>query len=586
MYFINGLTQFINRVGIIMRNPLRPVIQSFSPWLNRLRGLFRSVRNPRYLFAPFSRLGQALKGLGGRNPYIRDMLDSIADYRFARQQRHTQQYFLHLAEKSDYSQIHLVNQSNRQRTVVHIGTTIGRSEAHIVLKGTSHEPVELRFKQVNPQKYHGPILLEYIAGVSALQVDGAEMTESAPLQHGSTLVIDKQSYRCELYAWDQLPPVAYLDAAWMTSVGPVRYYNEDAIGIYQHPRATLFAVADGVGGAEAGELVSEFTVQYLLAAFHENVKYDFDWHEVFRVAVDNINREVRRFARLSAFATGTTLTAVVVQGWDAYIVHVGDSRLYLWNAGTLRQVTTDHSRLVTPSGEEAKDNNSPAMQVRTVLVKAVGKRDTIEVDLITLRLQPGDRLLLCSDGLNEQVKGEELVEALATISAAKLPEHLIKLANDRQNTDNISVIALEAQTQNKGRDHWRATPGPRVYVGYNPMWTLRLRPPQDLATRVPVTQRVGPAFRTLVAIAVLGAVFLFGLVLVLDGGRGRLLGADKGTPITILTDTPRPSATLTPTRTPTLTPTPTIARTPPTSTLRPLPTSTLITAGDSSGRDV
>lgn len=561
--------------------------------------LFRTlVRNLNFM-PQINALARSL-GLkaGSRFDIIKDFTDSLDEWRAAREYKELEREYAFAAEKGDYSQIHLTHEGTHQRTVCHIGTSIGRSSNQVVLQRPTHPPVRVQFTQVNPVKYHAPMILEYLEGTSRVLVDATEVRQFAPVSHGSIIMVDADEYRVEMFAWDKLPPIARLNAAYITSAGPVRPYNEDAIGIYQHRRGYFFAIADGVGGGEAGEVISEFAIKFLLATFHANIRYDMDWSEIYKKALDNINAAVRRFSRVSEFATaGSTLTAVVVKGWDAFISHIGDSRLYYYNSHTLRQLTTDHSSSQTIEDDRpAPDGSSRRPTQRMVLDKAIGKRDTIEPDFMALRLQPGDKLLLCSDGLNDRVKLDELQTLMEEMPVNKLPEHLINLANERYNSDNISVIAIEVTGRPAYRDSWQAVPAERVYVGYNPRWSLRLRPHQKPTTDYGTGARISR----------LAALLLLLIVVVLSAYAGITINRNlnafnaAGTATVDAANTaiafqtavpatltarptlppPGPTPTLTPP--PTRTPVPTIA---PTSTFDPGPTSTLAITVESARRD-
>jgi hypothetical protein len=208
-----------------------------------------------------------------------------------------------------------------------------------------------------------------------------------------------------------------------------------------------------------------------------------------------------------------------------------------------------------------------------VLSKAIGKSDSIEPDLMTLRIQPGDRFILCSDGMAERVKLEEMQKLIKEIPPHRLPEHLMRLANERYNADNISVIALEVTSKGEFRDSWRATPSDRVYVNYDARWPLKLTPMNKPRTNTGAVRN--GCFRLILLLIVLAIAVSIGRSL-----QQSALSAYGPTPtvtftvtptVTITpTETPSPTATLT--RTPTATPT---ATTVPTSTLNPVPTSTL-----------
>src|SRR5690606_38139776 len=247
------------------------------------------------------------------------------------------------------------------------------------------------------------LALERIAGSGLLLVDGKVVLTSAPIVNGSVITVGTLQYRCDVVSRGYLPPNPVVQANWITMTGSVRDHNEDAIGIYQHKNTHCFVLADGVGGAEAGEFMSEFAVKRFLAMFHRNVgKPDTDWHELMEDTVKQINADVREFAEQMSIRVGkpvqagSTLVAMIIDGWDAYLVHVGDSRLYYWRAGVLRQTTADHSTFMENIYARIMAGDTTAPIKRNVLLKGIGKDDTIEPDLITLRLQPGDKILMCS----------------------------------------------------------------------------------------------------------------------------------------------------------------------------------------------
>lgn len=138
---------------------------------------------------------------------------------------------------------------------------------------------------------------------------------------------------------------------------------------------------------------------------------------------------------------GTTLTAALVHGGRAHVVHAGDSRCYLYRDGALSQVTEDHSwiaeQLRTGAISEAEAKSS---KFRHVITKSIGFEREIEADMKTVVVQPGDLLLLCSDGLSNYVELDELERIIAMTWYRRLPETLIDLANSRGGDDNITVV--------------------------------------------------------------------------------------------------------------------------------------------------
>lgn len=253
------------------------------------------------------------------------------------------------------------------------------------------------------------------------------------------------------------PPLR-VRVASSTDVGRVRSNNEDSLHagpvVVGAVPATLCLVADGMGGAEAGEVASGVAaeqVQQIVAAAKQPPADDDAWQALLRRAVVEANRQVYALSRTPAGrrGMGTTLTVVAVAGERAHVAHVGDSRAYLLNpAGAASdnspwlQLTTDHSlvaRLVdigqlTP--EEAR-----AHPQRNTLYRAVGTDPQTEVETASYRVQAGDTLLLCSDGLSGYVDDAELarmVEAAPDLDTACA--RLVALANQRGGRDNISVV--------------------------------------------------------------------------------------------------------------------------------------------------
>jgi hypothetical protein len=116
--------------------------------------------------------------------------------------------------KSTFSQIHLVHQKTLRRTVVHIGTTIGRAESEIILDEGGHKPVHLRFAQVNPKEYETPIVLKPVKGDGAVKVDGRDLTAEAPIRYGTVITVGNDAYGCELYAWGKQPKSPFIRASF------------------------------------------------------------------------------------------------------------------------------------------------------------------------------------------------------------------------------------------------------------------------------------------------------------------------------------------------------------------------------------
>jgi protein phosphatase len=248
-----------------------------------------------------------------------------------------------------------------------------------------------------------------------------------------------------------------------SDVGQVRSNNEDVFyagelhsGDGLH--ATLLMVADGMGGAEAGDVASsmarDIVKQELVNALNqqERPQDDTAWQELLERSVISANRQIYAAARADPgkHGMGSTLTLAVLHDYRVHIAHVGDSRAYLLNADgvdaedrQILQLTSDHSivaRLVDIgqlSPEQARSHPH-----RNMLYRSLGTDAAIEVDRFSHALQPGDALLLSSDGLDTHVTPADIA-ALAVqshVSPAHICDRLIDLANERGGRDNISVV--------------------------------------------------------------------------------------------------------------------------------------------------
>jgi protein phosphatase len=224
-----------------------------------------------------------------------------------------------------------------------------------------------------------------------------------------------------------------LRAAAASVPGLVRQGNEDAV----YAGRRLLAVADGMGGHAAGEVASAAVIESLRAC--DIVSAPGELLEVLARAVAAANAEVaRRVAEDPARrGMGTTLTAMLWSDSQVALVHIGDSRAFRFRGGVLRRLTEDHvmGNLVSNAGELAP-----------VLTRYLDGRPDRSPDLGLRELRPGDRYLLCSDGLSPVVADPAIREVLATAGdAAAAVRQLVALAEDAGGPDNISVIVADAQ---------------------------------------------------------------------------------------------------------------------------------------------
>jgi serine/threonine protein phosphatase PrpC len=241
-----------------------------------------------------------------------------------------------------------------------------------------------------------------------------------------------------------------------TDVGLRRAHNEDSFLV--NPELGLHIVCDGMGGHAGGETASRLAAlsvekELIAARMREDDPYsstaDLEHTPLAPALRDSIEGacaavflKSRENAALNGM--GTTCIALLVKDEMALIGHVGDSRCYLVRNGEGYQLTEDHSLvneqvragLLTP--EEARKS-----KLRNVITRSVGFEEDVLVDLLGLETQPGDKFLLCSDGLSNLVGIDEIRDALGKLPLEEVPEKLIALANSRGGDDNATVVVTE-----------------------------------------------------------------------------------------------------------------------------------------------
>jgi PPM family protein phosphatase len=227
------------------------------------------------------------------------------------------------------------------------------------------------------------------------------------------------------------------DSAGTTDAGRKRRRNEDSF-VHDPP---LFAVADGMGGAQAGEVASRLAA----AAFREFHDADaLDPEERLAAIIQEANRRIYERARSDAQASGmgTTITAALVAQNAVAVGHVGDSRAYRLRGGRLEQLTEDHSLVadLVRSGRISPEEADTHPQ-RSVITRALGTDSEVDVDTFTVASEPGDLFMLCSDGLTTMVGDEDILGAIDRAETLEqTTKALVKAANRAGGEDNITVV--------------------------------------------------------------------------------------------------------------------------------------------------
>ena len=246
--------------------------------------------------------------------------------------------------------------------------------------------------------------------------------------------------------------------AGLSHVGRKREHNEDSWNV--NDMQGLYTIADGMGGHAAGEVASRLAVDVIndfieLSGNDSDITWPFEYDEGASLEENRIFTAIK-LANMKIFEVirerkelegmGTTLVIMLVRGPKAFIGHVGDSRAYLVRAGQISQITSDHSwvneqmKLGVLTRAEAASH-----PFRNVVTRALGGRDIIKADITTHEFQPGDVVLLCSDGLNSMLDDDSICKAI-TAHPGDLEagcQALVDAANAAGGDDNITVVLAQ-----------------------------------------------------------------------------------------------------------------------------------------------
>jgi serine/threonine protein phosphatase PrpC len=233
--------------------------------------------------------------------------------------------------------------------------------------------------------------------------------------------------------------------AEITDIGLVRSTNEDSLCV--SPQIGLFAVADGMGGHQAGEVASFTALRYLEEELARMLAANLVPDAALLRAVAGANRRVYDMAvgNRQLKGMGTTITACLYQDGVLFVANVGDSRAYLCRSGAILQLTEDHSlvRELVKNGGITEQEAAQHPQ-RNVLTRALGTEESVQVDLKPCAMLPGDRVLLCTDGLSGYLGAEEIRAVVSGTGDLELVvQALLKRALDAGGADNVTIIVVE-----------------------------------------------------------------------------------------------------------------------------------------------
>ena len=242
-----------------------------------------------------------------------------------------------------------------------------------------------------------------------------------------------------------------------TDVGMKRTHNEDYFSLIEDEQ--LFLVADGMGGHASGEVASKMAAE-VMREFYARTKdddatwpYKMDRHLSYVenrlvVGIKMANQRIfEAAARDQKFkGMGTTIVSCQVVGDISYIAHVGDSRCYRVRGGSIQQMTRDHSLLedYKDAKPDMSDEEQRKFPHKNVITRALGMRETVQVDVLAHDIQDKDVFLLCSDGLSGMVEDPKIMEVVKGAADLEIAvSGLVEAANEAGGTDNITVLALQ-----------------------------------------------------------------------------------------------------------------------------------------------
>ena len=228
-------------------------------------------------------------------------------------------------------------------------------------------------------------------------------------------------------------------SAVSTHTGRRRRHNEDAF-VREPP---LFAVADGMGGARAGEVASGLAA----AALKAGGENGGSGKERVVALIQQANRSVYERSNQDADVAGmgTTMTVALVEGSEVTFGHVGDSRAYIFRDDALEQLTDDHSLVAElVRGGKLSPEEAEHHPQRSVITRAIGTDPDVDVDTFVVDARPGDVFLLCSDGLTDMIGDSEIVDTMTrSTNLDDATRELVRLANRAGGEDNITVVAFQ-----------------------------------------------------------------------------------------------------------------------------------------------
>lgn len=239
-------------------------------------------------------------------------------------------------------------------------------------------------------------------------------------------------------------------AGMLTDLGNVREINEDYLGYHEDIEKRIYVIADGMGGHNAGEIASKLAVDTTIEYINSICSLE-DLEKVLKEAIEFSNKKIYNLSKTKDYLNGmgTTITACLISGGKMAVANVGDSRCYIINNNSMRQVTKDHSLVQqlldagTITEEEAYVHPN-----KNIITRALGTFHDVKVDTCLIDLKNVYKVMLCTDGLSNSLTDDEMYEIILNNDNDTACYKLVELSKQRGGKDNITVIIFEGECKN------------------------------------------------------------------------------------------------------------------------------------------
>ncbi len=238
----------------------------------------------------------------------------------------------------------------------------------------------------------------------------------------------------------------------LSDIGLIRHNNEDACKVINEEQ--FYVLADGMGGHQAGEVASHEAVDRICTLFQKRIDSRLDItkvQELIRSIIQEVNGTVFRMSRENPElkGMGTTLCCIYLHPDGLIYGHVGDSRIYRFRKGELELLTQDHSLLqeLIQLGQ-LSEQQAQEFLYKNIITKAIGTEPFVDPSVATSAIEPGDMLLMCSDGLSDLVSFAEIKEIMSQPVQEEISKALVEKAKQKGGNDNITVVLVKVQGKN------------------------------------------------------------------------------------------------------------------------------------------